>query len=133
MAKSDSMTDVGLLALVGLLGWFIPGAGHWLLGERKRALIIFVTIAALFTLGIYVGSIGVIDPINENLWYIAQMLSSPLVAAFGHLTTTRGYQSFGKPNEIGQIYTSIAGMLNLLCIVNALYLVDCRSRARKEQ
>ncbi len=125
--------NVPLLALVGMMGWFIPGAGHWLLQERKRAIIIFAAIVALFVLGIYVGSVGVIDPVNEDLWYIAQMLTSPLVAALGQLTATRGYQSFGRPLEIGQIYTSIAGMLNLLCIINALYLADCRSRGEKEQ
>jgi hypothetical protein len=112
--------------LVGLLSWFLPGAGHWVLRERKRAIIIFVTISTLFTLGLYIGSIGVIDPVREKLWYTAQMLNSPLVAVFGQMTITERYESFGRPNEIGQIYTGIGGMLNLLCIINAIYLTQVR-------
>ena len=36
------------------------------------------------------------------------------------------YYVFGRPNEIGQIYTSIAGLLNLLCIVNAVHISHMR-------
>ena len=135
MAKSSKSKkiNVTLLLTVAVAGWFIPGAGHWLIKERKRAIIIFLTITLLFTLGIYIGSIGVIDPVNEKLWYIAQRLNSPFVAALGYLTATRGYESFGKPNAIGQIYTSIGGMLNLLCIINVVHISDLRSRGQEEQ
>lgn len=132
MAKPSTITNASFVVLVGVVGWVVPGAGHWLLREKKRAVIIFVTISLLFTLGIYIGSVGVIDPVNENLWYVAQMLTSPLIAAFGQISVAGGYKSFGKPSEIGQIYTSIAGMLNLLCITNALYLADYRNRCEKE-
>ena len=37
------------------------------------------------------------------------------------------YPVYGRPAEIGQIYTSIAGLLNLLCIVNAVYMAHLRS------
>jgi hypothetical protein len=53
---------------------------------------------------------------------VAQIMNSPMVAVLGHLSTTANYSVFGRPSEIGQIYTSIAGLLNLLCIVNAVYL-----------
>jgi hypothetical protein len=49
-------------------------------------------------------------------------MNSPMVAALGLLAKNGDYPVFGRPNEIGQIYTSIAGLLNLLCIVNAVYL-----------
>ena len=53
MAK-DSKIDHGLwLVIVGLLAWAIPGAGHFLIKERQRAVIIFVTITATFLVGIY--------------------------------------------------------------------------------
>lgn len=110
------------LLTVGLLAWLIPGAGHLMIKENKRALIIFVTIILTFCIGLYVGSIGVINPVGAKPWYVAQIMNSPVVAALGHLAKTGDYYVFGKPNEIGQIYTSIAGLLNLLCIVNAVYL-----------
>jgi hypothetical protein len=110
------------LIVVALAGWLIPGGGYLLLKETGRALIIFVTIALTFGAGIYIGSFGVVDPIGARLWYLVQIMNSPLVAIIGHFTAGGGYPVYGKPNEIGQIYTSTTGLLNLLCIVNSVYM-----------
>jgi len=40
---------------------------------------------------------------------------------------TQAYLVFGRAGEIGQIYTSVAGLLNLLCIVNAIYVAHQRA------
>jgi TM2 domain-containing membrane protein YozV len=112
--------------LVGLAGWVVPGAGHIILGERSRGAIIFIAIVALFAGGLYIGSIGVIDSVNQRPWYVGQMLTSPLVSLIAKINPSVGgvtpYQSYGRPFEIGQIYTTIAGMLNVLCIINAVYM-----------
>jgi hypothetical protein len=121
MATRSKETHIIFLFIVGLLAWCVPGAGHFILKERKHAIIIFVTITAAFCIGIYIGSIGVINPVGAKPWYVAQLMNSPIVLVLGHLVMTGDYPVFGRPNEIGQIYTSIAGLLNLLCIVNAIY------------
>lgn len=110
------------LLVTGLLSWAIPGAGYHFLGEKRRAIIIFIAIVLTFFLGLYIGSIGVIDPVGARPWYAAQILTSPLVAILGYITAGGSYPVYGRPNEIGQLYTSIAGLLNFLCIVNAVYL-----------
>ena len=122
MAKADTADSIPLLISVALLSWLVPGAGHFLLKERKRSVIIFVTIAATFCIGLFIGSIAVIDPVSAKPWYFAQILASPFVAVLGHLTAAGNRVVYGWTNEIGQIYTSTAGLLNLLCIVNAVYL-----------
>ncbi len=129
MSANTKTNHAALLLTVGLLGWAVPGGGHLLLKEQKRAVIIFVTITATFLIGLYIGSIGVIDPVGARPWYIAQIMNTPAVAALGHLTSggANEYAVYGRPNEIGQIYTSIAGLLNLLCIVNAVYLAHVRN------
>jgi hypothetical protein len=107
-------------------GWLIPGGGHFILKEHKRALIILITITLTFCLGLYIGSIWVVDPIGSLPWFIAQFMVSPMVSFIGEYTTAVGYPVYGKPSEIGQIYTSTAGLLNLLSIANAVYI--CRMR-----
>ena len=97
-----------------------------MLKETRRALIIFVAVTATFAAGLYIGSIGVVDPIGYKLWYMVQMMSSPLVAIIGYHTQGGGFPVYGRPNEMGQIYTSTAGLLNLLCIVNAVYMAYIR-------
>lgn len=196
MSARSKDKRTALLLTVGLLSWLVPGAGFYVLKEKKRAIIVFVTIALTFCTGLYIGSIAVVNPRTSKLAYVAQIMNSPIVATLGHVTRGRlllsidlEYQSdldngviskdlrqqfkdnnislsqdaaistrqrsykwlitgnkrsyivkkeydelniytdypvYGKPNEVGQIYTSISGLLNLLCIVNAVYLAHQR-------
>lgn len=127
--KIDRVNHGLLLLVVVALGWAVPGAAYLLLGETKRAFIVFVTISITFTIGIFVGSIGVVDPLAEtigilgrlNPWYLAQILNSPVVLLIGKAAAAGAYPVYGKPQEIGQLYTSISGLLNLLCIINCIY------------
>lgn len=133
MSKNKTETDNYIyMALVGLAAWVVPGGGHFILGQRAKATVIFVGVTLAFVIGIYVGSIGVINPVAEKLWYIPQMMVSPTVKFLGMITVRNELSSYAKPNEIGQIYTSMAGMLNLLCIVNAVYLASLSGDKKNE-
>jgi hypothetical protein len=124
--KQSQQKHILFLIFVGLSGWLVPGAGHFFLREYKRAIIIFIAIILTFCIGLYIGSIGVVDWVGSWPWFIAQFMASPTVGFIGEHTAAGGYQVYGKPNEIGQIYTSTAGLLNLLCIVNAVYIARMR-------
>ena len=208
MAQRSKEVNIFFLLVVGLLAWLVPGAGHLALKKKIHAVIIFTAIALTFCTGLYIGSVGVIDPVRAKPWYIAQIMNSPAVFVLGRLNTdwmlfsmgpenqgdfnkeimsetlqeqflnhgirlsekavimteSQGYQwlikddqrafkikreqidkeqsrlniypdytVYGRPNEIGQIYTSIAGLLNLLCIVNAVYWAHLRQTGKEEQ
>jgi len=133
VARGQSQENpLPFLIFVGLAGWFIPGGGYLLLKETRRAIIIFVTIILTFGIGLYIGSIGAVDPIGYRLWYLVQMMGSPLVAIIGHQTAGGGYPVYARPLEMGQIYTSTAGLLNLLCIVNSVYMAYLRKTKAAE-
>ncbi|MGE5295651.1 MAG: DUF6677 family protein [Solirubrobacterales bacterium] len=144
MGQSWKENHALYLTIVGAAAWLVPGGGHYVLNEKRRAAVILAMVALTFLVGLYVGSIGVIDAINAKPWYAAQVMNSPVVmilgshvadverqaereAAAGQPLTVRPYRVFGRANEIGQIYTSVAGLLNLLCIVNAIYVAHQRS------
>jgi len=122
------------LIVIGALAWLAPGGGHFALKEKRRGIIIFVLIALTFAVGLYVGSIGVVNPVSAKPWYVAQVMNSPAVLVLGSYMTAAhqraearndlslAYPVYGRAGEVGQIYTSIAGLLNLLCIVNAIYM-----------
>ena len=125
-AEKLKLPHLGFLFLAGVLGWWIPGAGHWVIGQPKRAAIIFISLTFAFVLGIYIGSIAVID--LKTPWFWAQILYSPATVYIAHLSgSVYHLDSFGRPREIGEIYTAIAGMLNLLCVVNAVYTAHCNN------
>ncbi len=127
MTDSDRLTadEMLRLVIVGLAAWVVPGAGHFLIRERKRGVIIFVTITALFVSGLWIGSIGVIDRVGSWPWYLGQMLFSPAVGILGKIAQNGDYVCYGRPLDTGQIYTGVAGLLNLLCILSAVYMAYC--------
>jgi hypothetical protein len=71
-----------------------------------------------------------IDEIRNKPWSIAQVMAGPLAVAAGAgavMASERdvatglpvGARSHARVNEIGVLYTAIAGMLNLLAIIDA--------------
>jgi hypothetical protein len=125
-SNNRSSTEQALwLVIVGLAAWIIPGAGHYLLRERKRGIILFAVITALFVTGLYVGSIGTVNWVTGRIWFYAQILYSPAVGIIANITKNGDYPVYGRPCDIGQIYTCIAGLLNLLCVLSAVYMAYC--------
>lgn len=138
MAKPDKSDRPFLPLAAGLCAWLFPGAGHWLIGEKKRAIVIAVCITALFAAGLYIGTIAVIDPVHDPISYYTQVPASPLVLYLNRLNIRLGSDTpvgrllvFGRPNEIGQIYCSVAGMLNLLCIFSAIMMAEAQQRQKR--
>lgn len=132
MAKQSKIDHGIFLIIVGLAAWAIPGGGHFVIKERKRALIIFITVTLTFLTGVYVGSVAVVDPVGAKIWYYGQLMTTPLVTIVGNITEQgvtptdeKAYISYGHPASIGQIYTCVAGLLNLLCILSAVYMAYC--------
>lgn len=130
---TKNKVDHGLLLIVvGLAAWAVPGGGHFIIKERKRGIIIFVTVTLTFLMGIYIGSIAVVNRVGAKPWYAAQIMTSPVVGLIANtveVSVTEDnkpkYVSYGKSYDVGQIYTSVAGMLNLLCIISAVYMTWC--------
>jgi hypothetical protein len=119
--------------IVALASWVIPGAGYWLIGQRARALTVGVTIVALFFLGLLIGGVRVVDPPDSYLssplntlvqkpWFIGQILAGPITIIAASVGKSAGFfASHARVNEIGTLYTAVAGMLNLLAIIDASY------------
>jgi len=117
--------------LTALLAWLVPGAGYWLLGERVRAFLIFICVISVFGGGVLIGGIRVIDapttlavnPLLQKPWFIGQVLTGPIsvVAAVlaDHVDPERVAHS--RSWEIGTLYTAVAGMLNLLALIDATH------------
>jgi len=128
MAHRRQENHPASILAVAVASWLAPGAGYFLLGEKKRAIIIFVTIVLTLCTGLYIGSIGVINFKGPAALYVkaAQIMNPPIVLILGRYTAAGAYPVHGWPSEIGQIYTMTSGLLNLLCIVNAVYLAHLR-------
>ncbi len=120
--------------LAGLCACILPGLGHIILGQKKRGFLIMAAVLSLFTLGILVGGIGVVEhdttpgPNGKynwkaNLWFYGQAFNGPITFVVDNVRSNLEGQydpSIGRANEIGTLYCAMAGLLNLLVIINAL-------------
>ncbi|HUS90771.1 MAG TPA: DUF6677 family protein [Phycisphaerae bacterium] len=146
--QQKTSTPAPLIALV--LAYLVPGAGHVYLGRRKRGIIIFVTITALFWSGVAVGGVMTVDSVRERWWFIAEMLTGVhgLVGwhrqrkVYENVLSGQAYDlrrqddqdlldaklheegvALVAPAEtVARAYAGIAGLLNLMCIFDALML-----------
>jgi hypothetical protein len=70
------------LACACLLAWLLPGAGHWYLGRRRRAVLFFLLIRLSFGLGAFFdGRFSVVDqrqPLLCALQVVACLGSGPM-------------------------------------------------------
>src|SRR5207245_6329614 len=119
--------------IVALATWVVPGSGYWLIGQRGRALTVGITIIILFILGMLIGGVRVVDvpngvlsnPVNavsQKPWFVGQILAGPITliaSSIGH--DDAYFASHSRMNEVGTLYTAVAGMLNLLAIIDAAY------------
>lgn len=117
--KKDSTNSLKVFS-VGFLGWLVPGAGYMYLGLRARGVIVCVTICVTFFLGLLIGGVEMVDPEFSLPWFLAQVMAGmPALAAFA-LQDPNLPAGVGRGIDMGQLYTSVAGLLNVLCIVDSV-------------
>lgn len=117
-------------ASAGLLGWIVPGLGHIFIGDRVRGVICLAAIVLTFWTGIAIGGVrGTVDPRERSLWFMAQLCAGANAGIAyvirENVSTSEGRVDRASPpswvsSEIGVHYTGVAGLLNILVILDAM-------------
>ncbi len=120
------------------LGWLLPGLGHFILGQPQRAVVLGTTIGTLWLTGLLIGGLSVIDRNDHPAWFLGQMLIAPSFVAnetrqrlvAEHTAADLSFDphdnppfepAFARAHEQGILFTSLAGLLNLLAMIDVLY------------
>jgi hypothetical protein len=120
--------------------WLVPGTGYLLLGQMARGLTIGITVLFLFVSGVLIGGLHVVDPpafakptpgetivqqyerhmteVLQKPPYIGQFLAGIIGIYAGKIGPTQP-ASHARLADIGALYTAVAGVLNLLAIIDA--------------
>ncbi len=128
--------------LAAFLAWIWPGLGHISLGEKKRGVYIMIGVLFLFFCGVLVGGFDAVDRLSgsDRLWFYAQGLCGPI--AFAADFVNQNYvkqlpapvqlrtEGLGRVNEMGTLFIALAGLMNLIVILDALH---CHNRLNKKQ
>ena len=116
---------------VAILAWLLPGAGHWYLGMRSRGGIMFVGVCSTFVLGVLLGGIEIVDPENSHAWFCAEILTGAPALITTLLQEPQTKAGLGRGADLGEVYAGIAGLLNLMCVLDALKRAYLASRQDK--
>jgi len=130
--------------------WVLPGLGHVLLGQRRRGFLLMGAILFLYIAGLLIGGIDVIDSREDRLWYYGQLVAGPPTLLIDRIHQARKTEaidqwrnetfkqryppvenyryaiSIGRVNELGTLYCTMAGLLNLLAILDVLFAMAPR-------
>ena len=133
-------------ALAAVLGWLVPGLGHFYQGRVGKGILFFVCILGLFLFGFRQGDWKIVyfrwDKQEWRWHYLAQLgagaVSLPALAFKPEWRTwlpasLRDFEvqptdeeldalhrEYGNEIDIATVYTVIAGLLNILAIYDAL-------------
>lgn len=106
----------------GILAWVLPGAGHFLLGKRARAIAFGAIVLTCAMIGCYLQ--GRLDLFIEDdpLSKIATLASAGSGVVYFALRYLLGYEgSIVAPGfEYGTTFLRTAGVLNLLLVLDVL-------------
>jgi len=141
--SADSTPERSLQPLAGILAWVVPGLGHFMLGQRIRSIRILAGMCVLILGGLLIGGIDAVDSKNDGLWFIAQVCAGPIVLGIDVLNQQYvhnlspeaqiPWRSLGHVNSLGTLYIALAGLMNVVVILDAVYPVrrDERHARRK--
>jgi len=118
---------------VCLLAWLVPGGGHLLVGRRGRALLFGLLIAALFFGGLALDG-KVYRPVSgDPLSYLAAFGASGVGSLYivVHVFELGEGDVSAPYREYGNTFTLVAGLLNLLVILDAFDFAVLRARSSR--
>jgi len=118
-----------------VLGWILPGAGHAYAGQRGKAVLFAVLVTGLLVAGFAMGRGTNLLP---NEWWFAPQLGAGGPAALltplsQYLALRRAVDWASPVREIGTLYTAVAGLLNLLVMMDAYVLLAYPGEKRERE
>ena len=133
-ASVDPAVPIRPPLLIAVLGWILPGAGHFLLGRRGRGAIVFATVLTAFLIGMLLrGPMFHPTATGDLLSRLIQVggFIGDLAAGLPYfLAVWLGYSppdAAGHDPDYGSKFLVAAGLLNILAIVDA-YEIDTRQK-----
>jgi hypothetical protein len=128
MTSKKGARDWDMALGAALAGWLVPGLGHWLRGEPRRAALLACALGTLWGGGLLIGGLSVIDHTSSQEWFVrmgqfamAPSLGVDVLRAFAaERDALRLVESLGPARQQGVLWTGVAGYLNVLVLLDLL-------------
>ena len=106
----------------GLIALAIPGAGHFLVGQHRKALIFFVVLFAMFVIGLqFRGELFPFQPADPLVFLAALAQWATMAFRFGAELVGAGRGDVvAVTYEYGNTFLIVAGLMNVLLVLDAV-------------
>jgi hypothetical protein len=118
----------GLPAMVLVAGWLVPGLGHLILGKWVRALLLFLSILAMFVIGLALQG-KIYSPATGDILDIlgfAGQLGLGLFCGLAHMFGWGASSAVNTLADYGTKFIVVGGLLNFIAAVDAHSLANGR-------
>ncbi len=108
-----------------ILGWVIPGGGHFLLKRRGRGALIFASVALMFLFGLFMQGMMFTPQSGDVLTTLINYGGFVADIAAGALYLVSALFGYSQPDMPGDVhdygtkFLVTAGLLNILAVVDA--------------
>jgi hypothetical protein len=118
-----------------LLGWLLPGLGHWVIGQKPRALFFGIQIVTLFLAGLILSDFRCVSPFDRHpIWALTQIPGGALTLVTALVTAGLDIERDNPTYSAGCLYVGVACLLNLVALCDLYDLTEPESKrlARKK-
>jgi len=120
-ATAAEETQSGTLVLLCLASWAIPGAGHLWLGRRSKGVVFLFALPLMFAIGLAIR--GRLFPFDLSEPLVALAAVADVGIGIPYLIASALGYGAGEVRavtyEYGNAFLIVAGLLNLLVIIDA--------------
>jgi hypothetical protein len=126
--STDATVIRSRLPLILVAAWALPGAGHLWLGRWQKGLIFFATLLSMFLFGLWLE--GQLFPFDLTQPLVALMAFADIGMGIPYLvaraTGVAGGRVVAITYEYGNTFMIVAGLLNMLIVLDALDVAEGR-------
>jgi hypothetical protein len=127
-ADRSSPTSATSKYLICAAAWAVPGAGHLWLGRRQKGLVFLVTLTLMFVTGLWLE--GRLFPFEFSQPLVALAAFADLGIGLPYFVAKLLGHGAGRvvaiTYEYGNAYAIVAGLLNMLVVLDAFDIAEGR-------
>jgi Family of unknown function (DUF6677) len=117
-----------------LLGWLVPGLGHWVIGQRARGIFFGAQIVGLFVVGLLLSDFRCVSPFDRHpIWALTQIPGGLLTIVTTLLTWPLKITRDVSTYQAGCLYVSVACLLNLVALCDLYDLTEPEKKKLKRK
>lgn len=154
--QKKSMQGQRFQPVAAILALILPGLGYVALGEIRRAIYVGCGILGLVAGGLLIGGLDAIDSREDPLWYGVQVLAGPVVIGLDYVhqqhfkvvdskgrrvtplpapagatgSAPGSRRALARVSDVGLLYVALAGMLNLIAVIECSWHGQAAGEAR---